>query len=560
MKRILPVIIAFAFQNSDELRAQIPFNTMDSVHINKINASVLVHGDMWWNPVTQQAHAHYPANAATNINFVSSLWMSGYDAGNNLHVSAQTYRISGNDYWPGPLNSSDTLTYATASDWAKIWKINRTDIQHFQSITTHTTANTPEPILRWPGKGNTYAQGNAGVPLTITDNMAPFVDLNSNGNYEPLLGEYPDVRGDQALWWVFSDNGPAHAQTNGKPLGVEVHGMAYAYKRGTLIDNVVYYDYTVINKSPNSYHDVRLSLFDDVDMGYFLDDYIGFDSAWRMGICYNANSDDGIAAGHPANAYGTAVPVMGVTLIVLPGDAGTSYVPAGSFVYHNNDNSIIGNPTVDSQYSNYMRAKIRNGQHFTNSFVGAGTPCNGYSSGPNSNYVYTGNPSVNTEWSECACNNNPGDRRFILSSADFNLAAGSSQHMVMAMVVTDTGEGGCGKPLSFNNIKIVADTAWKNYYYPPAPLPPSGVHDVEKTRALHIYPNPAKDKLFIEHTGNYGNEGTIQVFNSIGQLIPLHIIDTGKLHEADISLLPGGLYNVLYMQDGLHSTAKFIKE
>ena len=258
--------------------AQAAFPTIDSVSINNISATVLVHGDMFWNPALEVAACEFPKGSGKSINFASALWMSGYDGGNNLHVAAQTYRQNGNDYWPGPLDSSDTLTYATSHDWAKIWKVNRTDIQYFQSLTTHTTTNTPANILTWPGKGNTHARGDGGDSLTVTTDMAPFLDLNSNGIYEPLLGEYPDVKGDQALWWVFSDNGPAHTETNGKPLGVEIHAMAFAYNRGTLIDNVVYFDYTVTNKSANNYSNFRLALFDDIDLGYYQDDFIGYDS------------------------------------------------------------------------------------------------------------------------------------------------------------------------------------------------------------------------------------------------------------------------------------------
>lgn len=539
------------------LFAQMAFNTMDSININNINAAVLVHGDMWWNPVSQTAHARFPANAPTSINFAGSLWMSGYDAGNNLHIAAQTYRQDGNDYWPGPLNSTDTLTYATSHDWAKIWKVNKTDIQTFLSLPTHTTSNTPASILTWPGKGSAYAQGNAGASLTITDNMAPFADLNGNGNYEPLLGEYPDIRGDQALWWVFSDNGPAHAQTNGKPLGVEVHAMTYAYSRGTLIDNVVYYDYTVINKSPNNYHDVRMAIFDPVDLGFYRDDYVGFDSTWRMGICYNANNDDGAAGGHPANSYASSPPITGITMIVIPGDAGTSYLPTGAFTYYNNDNSIIGNPTVDTQYDNYMRAKIRNGQHFTKDPVSPGIPCRAYGAGPNTNYVYTADPSVAGGWSECGCNNNADDRRFILSSADFTLAAGTSTHMVMALVVTDTGEGGCGKPISYTHIKTVADTAWRNYFNHPAP---NSISTIESNQNIRIYPNPAIVKITVELSEMNNGIGIVSVYNLLGQQMQMPINNAGNKYELDVHNLPSGPYIISYRNDNISSMMRFVKE
>ena len=132
---------------STQLLAQAPFDVCDSVNINRINARVLVHGDVFHNLESNTPACEFPAGSGKHINFASSLWMSGYDSGGQLHVSAQTYRERGNDYWPGPLDTADTLTYATSQNWAKIWKVNRADIQLFQSMPVHTTMNTPLNIL-----------------------------------------------------------------------------------------------------------------------------------------------------------------------------------------------------------------------------------------------------------------------------------------------------------------------------------------------------------------------------------------------------------------------------
>ena len=534
--------------------AQATFPAHDSVDINNITARILVHGDMFWDPVEEVASTQFPAHSGKSVNFTSALWMSGYDAGGALHVAAQTYRQTGNDYWPGPLDGSDTLTYATSHDWAKIWKVNKTDIATFLALTTHTTTNTPPMILTWPGKGNTYAAGNASAVLTVTTDMAPFVDLNSNGIYEPLLGEYPAIKGDQALWWTFSDNGPAHTQTNGKPLGVEVHAMAYGISRGTLMDDVVYFDYTVVNKSANDYHDFRLALFDDADLGWYFDDFIGFDSVHRMGIDYNGTNDDGAGGGHPHNSYGVDPPQMGMTFIVLPGDEPGAYVPLGNFDYYNNDASTIGNPNTDTQVNNYMRGMIRTGQHFSDDFQGAGIPSTGYDSGRIVNYVFPGDPSDPTQWSECVSNNNPGDRRFILSSNDFPLAAGTSQHIVLAMVVADS-VGGC-PDASFTKIKIVADTAWAEYHSEVA----VGVPNTVQTGAMNIYPNPAHDQLIIGTSSQSAGDATITIYNFIGQAMNVPIIKGSKGYAADVSKLPPGVYNLLYMQDGNVKTSNFIKQ
>ncbi len=118
MKNVLLILLATCLTTTF-LFAQATFNTIDSVDINNINAAVLVHGDMWWNPVLETAHCEFPNGTQKNCNFASSIWMSGYDGAGNLHIAAQTYRQSGNDYWPGPLDASDTLTYSTSANWGQ---------------------------------------------------------------------------------------------------------------------------------------------------------------------------------------------------------------------------------------------------------------------------------------------------------------------------------------------------------------------------------------------------------------------------------------------------------
>ena len=531
------------------LQAQTPFNTMDSINVNNINASVLVHGDMWWDPVALIPKCEFPQGSGKHINFMSSLWMSGYDGGGQLHTAAQTYRQNGNDYWPGPLDSNDTLTYATSHDWAKIWKVYRADIQLFQSQSTHTVANTPAGILTWPAAGNTYATGNGGTALTISSTaaMAPFIDVNSNGVYEPLLGDYPNIKGDEALWWVFSDNGPTHTQTHGKPIGLEIHAMCYGYGRGTLIDNVVYYEYTVTNKSANNYSNFRISQFSDADLGFYNDDYIGFDSVHRMGIIYNGTNDDGAAAGHPVNSYGLHAPVSGVSMIVLPGDAGTTKVPVGSFDYYNNDFSVLGNPSDDTQCNNYIRGLTRVGAPFTNP------------SGAAVNYVYPGDPSGTAQWSECSAGDMPGDRRFIISSNDFSLAAGETKVLVMALVTTDTNQGGC--PVAgFHDIKVVADTAWNVFVNPPPPIP-AAVNNINLTNGtITIYPNPATNQLNIEAPGGSPVDAAITIYNTVGQVMNVPISTSQKVLVADVKLMPPGVYYLLYKNANTQQAVRFVKE
>lgn len=521
MRYLYTAIVLFVAAHT---HAQTPFNDRDSLNVNNLNVRMMVHGDMWFDPATYEPHCKFPANDQRSLHIASSLWMGAFDPVGDLHVAAQTYRQAGSDYWPGPLDASGMLDYATSAKWAKLWKVTRDEIAYHKTNVSRTVFNTPLSILSWPAKGNTNAAGKGGAALTIDREMAPFVDLNADGTYQPLNGEYPDFRGDAALFWVFNDNGPTHTETNGVPLKVEVHAMAYAYKRSTPIDNVVYYDYTIENRSSVDYSQFRMAVWDDVDLGYYLDDYICFDSARRMGIVYNATNDDGASAGHPPSAYGANPPASGITMIRVPGDVGTTFVPMGSFTNYNNDASPQGNPVLPAEYDNYLRARMRSGAHFQEN-------------GVNVDYVYSGVPSVTGDSSECEKANIPGDRRVVIATRSFPLPAGQKERLVYALVAS-AAAGGCPS-VNLNGLNTVADTAWNVYH---DPLPELGVNDhTAGLRKISIYPNPAHDVLEIDGAQQ---GATVVVTNVLGATVASATFDWAGAFKVYVKELPAGVYVV----------------
>ncbi|MBK7691105.1 MAG: hypothetical protein IPJ31_08305 [Bacteroidetes bacterium] len=108
---------------------------------------------MFWNPDTQSPSYEFPKGSGKHSNFAAALWIAGVNtATSQLHVSAQTYRQTGNDYWPGPLDNNGNIDTATSNKWDKIWKVNRTTIDSFIATSPHTLANTPAVIIQWPAK------------------------------------------------------------------------------------------------------------------------------------------------------------------------------------------------------------------------------------------------------------------------------------------------------------------------------------------------------------------------------------------------------------------------
>ena len=72
--------------------------------INNVKTMILNGGDMWWD--LSNPKYEIPKNSGKHSLFAGSLWIGGLDDEDQLKVAAQTYRQSGNDFWPGPLDNA----------------------------------------------------------------------------------------------------------------------------------------------------------------------------------------------------------------------------------------------------------------------------------------------------------------------------------------------------------------------------------------------------------------------------------------------------------------------
>src|SRR5688572_4932623 len=81
-----------------------PAEAAIDLDINNVRARLMTGGDMWWDNGTSQARYEVPKGSLKSSLFAGSVWIGGFDPQRQLKVAAQTYRQSGNDYWPGPLD------------------------------------------------------------------------------------------------------------------------------------------------------------------------------------------------------------------------------------------------------------------------------------------------------------------------------------------------------------------------------------------------------------------------------------------------------------------------
>jgi hypothetical protein len=526
---------------------------MEYIDVNNINAAQLVHGDMMWDPVLQMPRCEYPKGSGKHVNFTTSLWTTAYDGQGTVRASAQTYRVDGNDYWPGPLTTAP-LGYLESEKWAKIWKLDRTDLNSFLSQPNHTVANTPSVILTWPANGNQFAVGNNNAPLTIAAALAPFKDKNGNGVYEPLDGDYPEMKGDQMLWYVFNDNGPAHDQTNSLPLGVEVQCMAYAYSQNNVYDNMIFYDYLITNRSAFTLDSFCTAIRTDASVGYAFDDYIGFDSAARLGIMYNGDPLDG--AGEPWS-YADSIPIVGFKLLWVPGDSCGDATPAGSFMYHNNNNdALMGGPVNPAQINNYLKSRWRNGEPLRNDYAGPGINSNGTGPGPKAKYVFNGDPTNPAQWSECGSMNSQGFRRFIMSTEPVTLNAGSTVRFAVALLVTPRSNTGVCFGAGFTEIRKMSDSAQKIFCNPPVYTLVNDAY--ARTKQLKLFPNPAGSIVFVQTP--VGRNEHIQTIDCTGRRINVFFQRDNGIIKMHIGDLAPGIYHILYRSDNYSCSHSFVRE
>jgi hypothetical protein len=127
--------------------------------------------------------------------------MGAQDVNGALYMSAVKYSAGGSwsAFHGGPISTTqayNTLAYSNEYHDA-IWKVSKAEILDHQANVQNPGYAVPAAIANWPGNGDTS--------LGIAAQLAPFIDLNGNGLYEPSLGDYPDIRGDEAVYVITND-------------------------------------------------------------------------------------------------------------------------------------------------------------------------------------------------------------------------------------------------------------------------------------------------------------------------------------------------------------------
>lgn len=414
--------------------------------------------------------------------------------------------------------------------WEKIWKVTQGQIDQFradQSVGATNFLFYPD-IETWPAHGNTA--------LGELADQAPFVDVNNDGVYDPLNdGDYPCIKGDQALWWTFNDDATPNLETGGDPFGVQVKTMAYAYDcdgpcPAPWLDHTTFYQYTIVNPTTTNYSDVYLGFWMDCDIGNYADDAIGCDTSLGIGFAYNGDADDETASG-----YGLNPPALGSKFVQTPNGGEMT-----NFISYENDFSTHGNPEIAAHYYGYMRSKFKDGSQLVDYVTSAPT-----------NYIYTGDPGF------CGGPGNGGsvglgqpfDRRYLQSYGPFNLNAGDEVTFEVALIwargfYNDNWGSVC-------ELKNATDSIQAWFEVQPS-CNPSVVGSPEPvaTNEVTVFPNPTQGTAFVAFGEPLRHAIQMQVLDPLGRMIYAKQLMTGTQRtELSTMDLSNGVY-LLKFQDG----------
>lgn len=449
-----------------------------------------------------------------DIGYVRGIWVSASDPSGNLKVAASGYpEIGIGDYAPGPI-WADWFATAERIKICKFFRraltISALEITEMKSLFASGSldlSSIPIDILEWPALGNPHLDN-----FSIDVDLAPFYDNNNDGIYDPLEGDYPIARPEnpefiphQFRFYVIND-GRVHLNSSGTELGIEFQIIDYVVNTPLQSEcaTSVFTRIKYTNKSTEDFRDLRIGIWDDIDIGCTNDDdHVGSSPSLNSSFSYNAtgvDSDVNCDFKPVPNNYGVVK-----SLVFL-----NCNLDRFMHFYRNSPYVHQGDPHNYENYHNYLTGRWLDGTELT-----AGGTGHNPGSTDTTSYAFSGLPNDPTGWYMEALGKGAYDTRSVSTTEISNLKPGESgvldlaDHILMSQEKTgldifDLYEN------SIRNLKkdfqstILNPSSIKDNYKPKSPL-----------QSAVIFPNPSEREIKI---GNILSPVSYRLYNNLGIL------------------------------------------
>jgi hypothetical protein len=441
-----------------------------------------------------------PQNENKNTIYSSSMWITAENESSEVVGSATLYGGGEYDFFPGPIaddyNASEYNSFAN-----QLWVVTKSEIETHQLEYNDIGYVTPPSILDWPGNGNTS--------IGIAEQLAPFIDLNNNGIYEPESGDYPCIKGDQAIYSIMNDENGNRNVTSLDSMRIEMHIMFYQYDDNLYLNNTTFFEVSIFNRSNQTYTNVHLGSFTDFDIGGALDDMIGSDSTRNILYAYNGDLFDENAFG--SLGYEEDVPACGIQLLNH----------TASSIVGFEDVSGFNVPSTTAQYHFFLNGLRPDGSPQTNP------------SGAMTNF--TNNAKNSSEFTAINAALPAQDVQGVLNCA-FNEFTPDSK--ITASYAVSFFRDSVDNPFeAVDGVLKTADSIQEFYDNNIVDCQALSVNEIQEKFEIGIYPNPANNFVNVIVDGNFD----IELIDSKGSLILTKPNCIG-LQQINVSQFDKGLY------------------
>jgi hypothetical protein len=474
------------------------------------------------------------------INYSTSVQVFGMRSDSIVTGYGGQYPSGMNSSYAGPVANEYGNDYLKKHH--RIWQVTQAEIDYHNNHWYEANYSAPPDLLEWPGNGDALN----GEPQIL----APFHDVNGNNIYEPQFGDAPDIKGDEASFYIVSDGREITSlyqpvETARNKSNVEIGVMNYLYQNSTnsSVAHTLFTDYRIVLRDTEPWSNSFFGFIVDFDLGTATDDFIGSDSLLNMIYGYNADEYDEPSSS--SNGFGNEVPACGFV--------GLNADMHAAIYFNNSSNPSFGSPSTNTGIYNYLKGKKLDGLDFIDPITQQA-----------SRYTYSGEVGVGSTWNETNVGNPPGDRRMLISFNLGDLVPNLPYCLTAAtLVASDTVTVGIHSVNAVTKLKQYVNELQGFYDLNLVSTNCNqlvGVEEVnEELLGVHVYPNPAREKITIQTTRS--SISKIELFNIVGSLVHSDTSLRTANASVDVSSYSPGLYSVrIYLEDGTTEVRKIIVE
>lgn len=397
----------------------------DFISANRLLMWASNNGALSHNPLTDSNGLEWPAGSGKHLAFLEGLLISGRGK-DDWHISGATFCYG----WQAGSILSDGTADDPGRSIHRIFRSHRFDPVWWDKQPDTMRTQLLADLLEWP------------VRLG-----APWIDSNGNGVYDPDttiwkhggVSDIPRIPGDEALWFVCNDLDKMRVSNlyGTSPMGLEMQTMLWASPGHALLENVVFREHTIINKSTDTITDMYIGAWEDLDIGDARNDACGIDTSTAMAYFYNGSHSDRVYPVPPATGtvwlQTPVLPRAGATArFGLGSRKDYTNLPLSGFVFYPHGDRVYADPQLAYPTGGW---EMRNNLH---GLLRDGSAMRDPATGLETRLALTGDPVLNTGWIDGIVHS-PNDRRSLSSCGAFSLAPGDTQKVLFARVAVNGG-------------------------------------------------------------------------------------------------------------------------